>query len=462
MATTIRPRLRFRRPPPSAGPLFITRVYVRNLFGHIDYNDLRFDQGEGRFVVLFGDNGAGKTTLLHLIYATLSPESNVGLRSFIAKTPFSSYGIEFSNGGSIEVIKLDGLLGSYRFVALGLGQQLDLIMAVDEDNDVAEQPSTTHLGSFLRALRVEVLFVDHERYVRSTYKFLQDTSESEYLNYFIQTTTGKVGERRTRPRDRSLQFPLAGMVEAVRESFRTEAFHQGTSGEQNASAVYLEIAKAIVRPKKRGPSPDRDKKSIDETLLELERATESFARYGLLSNYPFQELQQIYAGASRAKKVSISDVLRPFATSVSRRINALQGLFDLLTKFETELNRYLSGKRATVHVVHGLTIQDKNGPISLNMLSSGEKQLVFLLCAAIVARRSRSLILIDEPELSLNYKWQRMIAGSLANLSSPSTQFVTASHSIEIISRYADSSVELHNEAVKSDEFKDAATETHD
>jgi ABC-type cobalamin/Fe3+-siderophores transport system ATPase subunit len=458
----IQPRPRRRRVPPE--PLFISHLSVRALFGQISYNNLSLvapESGQGRLNVLFGDNGAGKTTILHLIYSALSPQTGVGLRGYIAQTPFESFAITFSDGSSICIDKSSGLTGTYRYRSVGFTDLIDVNIVAGEENRVAVQEGTVLIEHFLSSLRLEVLFVDHERYIRSTYRFLSDISSvvgSSGQGYLIRTPDGLITEAR-RGKERSIQFPLEGMVDAVNQTFRNQAFQQGATGEQNASAVYLEISRAIIKPKKRGPSPERDKKSIDETLKDLEDETSSFTRYGLLSNYPFEELRQMYGSASKAKKQSIGDILAPFVTSVSRRVNALRGLHDLLMQFEGELNKYLTNKTASVHVLHGLVIQDRNGPIPLRLLSSGEKQLVFLLCAAVVARGFRSLILIDEPELSLNYKWQRMVAGSLAKLSSPSTQFIMASHSIEIISRYANSAVELLNEAPERSEYHSVAAE---
>jgi predicted ATP-dependent endonuclease of OLD family len=237
------------------------------------------------------------------------------------------------------------------------------------------------------------------------------------------------------------------MIEAVNSAFRRQAFRQGSEGDVSAASVYLEIVRAIAGKKKTVPSEDAGEIDFEALLRSLKEETESYISHGLLSNYPFDEIIKLYHASTKARKNRIKEALGPFITSIKRRIAALNDVHSLMMTFEGEINEYLSNKSATVHALDGILIKSSDNILSLDQLSSGEKQLLFLLAAAVVSRGSRSLILIDEPELSLNYKWQRRIAKSLATLSSPrSTQFIMATHSIEIITQFAGSAFELTNE----------------
>ena len=81
-----------------------------------------------------------------------------------------------------------------------------------------------------------------------------------------------------------------------------------------------------------------------------------------------------------------------------------------------------------------------------SMLSSGEKQLVLLLCNAITARNDGTIFIIDEPEISLNVKWQRrLIQALLTCLDGVESQLVMATHSIEILSQYKEFVVPLND-----------------
>ena len=59
---------------------------------------------------------------------------------------------------------------------------------------------------------------------------------------------------------------------------------------------------------------------------------------------------------------------------------------------------------------------------------------------------SNSLLLIDEPEISLNIKWQRMLMDTLSFFVGEShAQFIIATHSFEILSRHMDNVVKLED-----------------
>ena len=68
---------------------------------------------------------------------------------------------------------------------------------------------------------------------------------------------------------------------------------------------------------------------------------------------------------------------------------------------------------------------------------------MLLCCNTLVARERSSLFLIDEPELSLNIKWQRKLVDSLLGLAvNRNIQFMLATHS-ELLAPHEQSVLEL-------------------
>lgn len=446
-------RLR-RRPVRLLPTVRVSGIEVAGLFGKLDYPRVALDgvdSSKSRVAVIYGDNGTGKTTILRLIYACLSPQSKQGLRTLIATTPFYEFSVFLSDGTHIKLSKKN-LIGSYS-VYIGNDKASEhFYIETGPDGAVREQDSVSKLEMAIRRLDFDVLFVDHNRVVKSTYAFLSDlmNSSNEFTFDFDveqhqHTSYEKISQSRRRNRETDLSFPLTQVIDALEGWFRGQAYRQGAAGDQSAAAVYLEIAKSLNRDRRKSENASTDEiLDVVNTLISLKETTNSFINHGLLSEYPFDEFINIYETASRPKKIQIKSVLTPFLDSIQRRISALADIHRLITIFEGEINKYFREKKVSFHILHGLIITDQNGPVNPELLSSGERQLIFLLCAAAISRSKRSLILIDEPELSLNYKWQRLIAGSLANISSGSeTQYILASHSIEIITRYVDSSFEL-------------------
>ncbi|MEL0577509.1 AAA family ATPase [Pectobacterium punjabense] len=64
----------------------------------------------------------------------------------------------------------------------------------------------------------------------------------------------------------------------------------------------------------------------------------------------------------------------------------------------------------------------------INLLSSGERHILTFLSIILFEGRDRNFLIIDEPEISLNIKWQRELMPLLSELL-PTTQIIVASHS---------------------------------
>lgn len=74
--------------------------------------------------------------------------------------------------------------------------------------------------------------------------------------------------------------------------------------------------------------------------------------------------------------------------------------------------------------------------IPIDRLSSGQMAILAMTLPFVFGTRPVDLALIDEPEQHLHPSWQRAFLGALRRLS-PSTQFIVATHSPEILSSVA-------------------------
>ncbi|RNM42996.1 AAA family ATPase, partial [Salmonella enterica] len=66
---------------------------------------------------------------------------------------------------------------------------------------------------------------------------------------------------------------------------------------------------------------------------------------------------------------------------------------------------------------HGFYFQSDNGErISLSNLSSGEQNQIVIYFDLIFKAKQNSVILIDEPEISLHVAWQKEFLDSIARI----------------------------------------------
>lgn len=165
----------------------------------------------------------------------------------------------------------------------------------------------------------------------------------------------------------------------------------------------------------------------------------AICRYGILSESDYRNLLKNISNTKSRKIEIVNAVLTPYIEMLNNKIKALDSLMEIISYLLKSLSGYLHEKIISFSINEGLVIRHrKNGEIvQPSSLSSGEKQLLILFSQVIVKSSECSLILIDEPEISLNVKWQRMLMDTMNFFVGENhAQFIIATHSFEILSRH--------------------------
>ena len=225
----------------------------------------------------------------------------------------------------------------------------------------------------------------------------------------------------------------------------SKAIKETSTGEENAFNVYVEVTKALSKGHRSEEASSDRIHSLKAQLGYLDTIVPAYVRHNLLPPYSFSAFQQALEKAPASRKAEIADVLTPYIESVLRRLSSLSEVQLIISTFENEINKFLTRKRVSVSIFGGITfVDDTNAALTPSELSSGERQLVFLFCSALLSRDGNSIFLIDEPEISLNVKWQRQLIKSLKRDSARRPpQFIFATHSIEILSQHRKQVIEL-------------------
>ena len=178
-------------------------------------------------------------------------------------------------------------------------------------------------------------------------------------------------------------------------------------------------------------------KKIKEDLQRLGCTSRNFERFGLGSAINVEALSESLDSANPTNLPVVVQLLSSFLDGQEARLNAHQNIYDLINSFVETINGYFSDKFVEFSVFDGLTIALPDGTLMPDRLSSGEQHLLLLLLNIITPSQRSPLFIIDEPELSLNIKWQRNLVGSLLELSGTSKcQFLMATHSVELLTKH--------------------------
>lgn len=120
--------------------------------------------------------------------------------------------------------------------------------------------------------------------------------------------------------------------------------------------------------------------------------------------------------------------------------------------FIKEVNRHFADSDKEVQIEEGLKVitPDSKTPLPVSKLSSGERQLLYIMAKVANTKNSPAFLLMDEPEISLHLNWQEKLLDSIKTLN-PNCQIVVVTHSPAIImDGYMDSYIDMENIVVES------------
>lgn len=113
------------------------------------------------------------------------------------------------------------------------------------------------------------------------------------------------------------------------------------------------------------------------------------------------------------------------AQRISERIEAL---FHEVDGYFSQTNKHIEIDKER----NLLVFREESGDIiELEMLSAGEKQLLYILLTVFLMDKKPAVLLMDEPELSLHIEWQEKLVKSIRFLN-PKCQIILTTHSPSI------------------------------
>ena len=335
---------------------------------------------EDRVTILHGPNGVGKSTLLWMLARTFQCCNPYTISSY-SRIHFDHYSIEFTNGGSTTVV--------------GDPDYYDRMLV----------ENTKYAGS------IYVQLIESQRLFRCTYIAHNPHMESvisQYaakLHHEIQNVMNTY-EKLSQNLDRTLPQRLLNRLPAQRhdlEQFKTRAVELN-----NQISELYEIG----------------------LLTEAEISLFDLAQFDSVDEMKCA-IMALYIEDTK-QKLSVFD-------DFARRIKLFIGI----------INRKFSHKEIKIHRVDGFVIEGKfEGEYqklpSTELLSFGEQHQIILTYNLLFPILPNSLILIDDPEISLHISWQKQFLSDLLEIVKISNfDVIIATHSPFIVGNRDDLMVAL-------------------
>jgi predicted ATP-binding protein involved in virulence len=423
---------------------------IDGLFGRSEQVGIRLSE---KVQIIYGVNGSGKTTVLKLLHAMLS-----GRIYEIRNIAFSQLTLSLDNGKSIVAKRTEkrkppkGRVDRKHYaLQISLRDKAgkdEHSSKIDDEVELSERvplqaieheiPELSRIGSreWVDSITGDYLTIGDviERYsVRLPW--LQPSTEIGWYRKiikgcpvkFIQTQrlmTLKADASKNYPR-RSIRYE--NTVIEYSEKLRMLIRDQLSESMQMAQTLDSTYPQRLLQGQtNKRLSDNRLKNLLDDT----ERLAEKLRAVDLLSKGGNVEiaLESISDENRRAIALYLSDTIKKYEAIEPFADKLLLFLDIVNNKFEPRKSVQIGGREG---IRIGLS---DGGTIHPRLLSSGEQHEIVLLFDLIFFSEPGTLVLIDEPEISLHIDWQKKFLSDLEAIGAATgLKFVLATHSPAII-----------------------------
>jgi predicted ATP-binding protein involved in virulence len=249
------------------------------------------------------------------------------------------------------------------------------------------------------------------------------------------SNSAKIGRTIRRP---MTLYSVASYSEDLAENIQTKLAEYG-----QLSQTLDRTFPARVVQKKASLTDDELREKIDQ----LERERNQLISAGLLKkdeDSNFQVRDSIDDSTRKLLSVYIEDV--------ETKLNVFNDIYPKVELFKNIINKKYSFKSVTIDQSKGFIFTTQEGEVlSPTDLSSGEQHELVILYELLFKVKPNTLILIDEPEMSLHISWQQEFLKDLQEITKLSElDILMATHSPDIINDRWDLTVELEKPKQKS------------
>lgn len=436
--------------------MFIEKLEVKDLHGIYNYV-INFNQD---LTFIYGKNGCGKTTILNIVSSIVTGKI-YNLFSYKFSEIILTYSINKRTCEKITISKNDDTYVIF-LSEDNFEENIEEIEFYSREDD-----EFTFERRFMNMYESPSILKDKFNYIylplsrnsqnganssernfvrrRSALYSEKDIINKNYLNDSLHYVEEIVRNGYMRINSSELSINARFRSDIFTSSLKVTNKYSDTAliyafeskGSQSISSVdknkneYIKLLKSI------GEWNDDTSKSVEEFFVRYKKAFEEskiedkVSVEFLLMNLEFTRIKEIASQAQTIEKEKEKN--RKPITNFLKIVNK----FFEATEDKKTISIDTEGK---LNVESGFPERK----LSLYNLSSGEKQIIIIFACLIfgLPLDKKGIYIIDEPEASLHLAWQKIFVDSIKEVNK-SIQFIFATHSPEIISRYSNRAVKL-------------------
>jgi predicted ATP-binding protein involved in virulence len=437
----------------------ITEIAVQGLFNIFDH--VIPLNTEERITIIHGQNGLGKTIILRMVDSFYKAKY-----SMFRTVPFSKFIIKFDDQSKIEIVKLErqntSKVNKKQIIKINLYESCTAEKPIEEFE--VKNLNNDNIIDFPLSLLGEII-PQIDRIATKTWRY-RVTGEQLSLNEVME----RFGDNlpfidKSIPHPEWLTF-LTSKIDIrliqserlldVKSSSTVSNYSQEIAQEITSKlAEYGSISQSLDRTFPLRVIEGRDtsvlltKEELSKKLENLEKTRSRLIEVGLLDQEQSSNFQM---PSQAAIDESTTKIFAIYVEDTEKKLNVFKDITDRIEILRNIINTKFaySFKEINFNKEKGFvfkTTYPSSSPkdiLQAEYLSSGEQHELVLLYELLFKAKPNSLVLIDEPEISLHLAWQVEFLKDLQQITKVANlDILMATHSPDIIQDHWDLTVEL-------------------
>lgn len=422
------------------------------------------------FVIIYGPNGIGKTKFLEIIYAA----SNINVR-MLKDLPFRKVKLVYDDGTELSIAKTysssDDHLDGMKFILFDGSTKKKTHDIIKYHNNIGRWDEIDPFFEILARDLWEYMSSDEkmpaweemEKVVPEIIRYESDIKR-EFREFKSRTSAVLIGTQRLQ--SDPMRTAWDDLVESADRSTDRKSTRKQLRYEKPFKIADLSIRmKELIDEAEKEHS--RITRKLDKTFPNrfLDQTTckkRTVNEFDIIKRYndlgeTRKKISGVFSGLEdsdlplpRRRKYEYFELqlLDLYLKDMEKKYSPFVSLLGRINIFENIISSRLLGK--TIRVMDGKIVvtNSKTGrQIDLESLSSGEKHEIVMMYGLLFGVREGSIVLIDEPEISLHVAWQLRFIPDVRKIADATNfQFIVATHSPQIINDERDSAVRLSSE----------------